>query len=371
MRSPRAAANHQRGVDRRWRDLLSNLLNPVSLRWPQNQPHTARAALAHCLLVNGILGLRDQLQRYEDQRAPHIAQLLSLLDAAQELLRSIAELPAAMQPALQAAWNNAQEEADLCLAELDADLQFTGWIGREMVRALESAEGAAAGSSMFALGRLCAVMFTAQWKWELCDELRDWMLKMDAGLSTMQADGELTLCWRSALLHTAIRAGALQLVPALMQQKDESGERCAALTSADLKLVTSCTAETTHFVSHQPCLRLFEFGLDPTFIDVRVSPLSALQMARHWIRDHPLTPSEAAELAAGAVSTTAAAAGSAETEPIPSILAAWETQQQEATEEAEEARRKALHSQFMHALLPAWLAHSTKVLSLCCRHRQC
>ena len=202
-------------------------------------------------------------------------------------------------------------------------------------------------------------------KGPLSEEMRAWMLRLDA-LFTQRAERlpQVTLSPHQCriLLFTATAAQALQLLPALMKQPNLHGG------CDDVPLLPLCCYPATHWVSRLPNLRLFHYGLDPaqTSLDERDGPLSALQLARNFVRDHPATAAAATttdQPAAMDSTATGAALELDDPESVPSVLAALATQQQES-EEAEDLRREALHAQFMHALLPAWRTHSTNVLAL-------
>lgn len=116
----------------------------------------------------------------------------------------------------------------------------------------------------------------------------------------------------------------------------------------------------THPVCLEPSLRLFEFGLDPTLTVADKNLLSALQLAHTFIRNHPL-PAVAVAASNPLAEMQAVVSRDSESQHAGSILTAYATVHRESWEAAEFQRRNALHARFMHSLVSAWLAHSTKV----------
>ena len=272
-----------------------------------------------------------------DLMAAHQAQLREAEAAAQNNPAAAAQL--------QAIQNAGQTRFDR-FAQSSASLVSVIASTRNSMTRLRSVS-----DDMALLGYMCAVTNVP-----LSDEMRTWMLRVDAlfmQIAERVPRVTLTPAECRSLLFTAAAAHAQQLLPALMKQPNLLGG------CVDVPLLPFCRSPVTHWVSRLPYLRLFHYGLDPAqpSLDERDGPLSALQLARDFVREHP----PALE---SSVMATGAAIELHDVGSIPSILAALVAQRQEPTWEAENLRRDALHAQFMHALLPAWRAHSAKVIAL-------
>lgn len=88
------------------------------------------------------------------------------------------------------------------------------------------------------------------------------------------------------LLDAALHAGALSLIPVLMR---DAAQRSFDLSFGANPLLTDRAASPAlHAVSLLPFLLLIEFGVDPSVTgDEALSSLSALQLARTFVRNHP------------------------------------------------------------------------------------
>lgn len=171
-------------------------------------------------------------------------------------------------------------------------------------------------------------------------------------------------------IHSAMMLGALQLVPVAARERSRLWDEPWASEFPGMKanddpiLTFLCESQQWHVVCLQPYFRLFEFGLDPALTREGGSLLSALQLARNFIRDHPAPSTDAlVDSMESAIAADLTQDPEAQTASL-SMLRALAMQQRCDDEDEEEARREDLHARFMFALVPAWCAHSAKVFAL-------
>lgn len=114
-----------------------------------------------------------------------------------------------------------------------------------------------------------------------------------------------------------------------------------------------------HRVCFMPLLHFLRVGLDPTLTSQH-SPQSALQIAREHVQAHPLTsPAAKRELQEEMEKSGCGSGGTPRDFAMDHV-----TQSTTATWPGEWLRRAKLHSQFVHALMSAWRAHSSQVRAL-------
>lgn len=233
-----------------------------------------------------------------------------------------------------------------------------------------AAQQSAAWTALTRLGHLCGTLMEIGMLRPLLDAsqltvLSRWMMQVDAlfaRLCSAVPQTRLSRRQSEGLSQVTVWLGTLQLLPVLI--RSQAGcDFPASVLAGEPFLTAYCLRPRFHIISRQPYLRLFHCGLDPTRTEAGRHPLSALQVARNFARDHPPHAMPAPEpmdrMHSAATDTDDLASA-----PIPSVLAAYATFHHEPLGPAEDQRCGALHAQFMHALIPAWRAHSVKVRAL-------
>ena len=281
-----------------------------------------------------------------------VADLMDLREADRRALEAAQQDGDALLAAHTAAKFRAIES--LCQAKDDRFAHRSQWLAAISTRARDyMTQRRDVSYVVLMLAYLCLGMHAA----EPQATMRSWLLRVDALCTQMAARlTHLTLTteecrsWMLAATH----AHAIRLIPALMRQPNMH-EGCREIS----RLIAGYCDPEAHWVNMQPYLRLIPYGLDLALVDDIDGPrTSALELARNFVCDHPAPAAGAAShSAAMEPADVGATIGLDDPASIPSVLAAI------ANLPWMPADHNALHAQFMHALVPAWRAHSTDVRS--------